>query len=119
MPQAPKHPCAHPSCGALTNGRYCPAHHQDKSNYRHTKTAAQRGYGTAWRKLRLIVLRRDNGLCQYCLKEGRVKQAQVIDHIKPKCAGGTDDIDNLQSLCHKCHNRKTSTEDSKGGGFNL
>lgn len=58
-----------------------------------------RGYGTAWDKLRLTILRRDNHLCVACLKQGRVSPAKSVDHILPKAKGGTDDPANLQSLC--------------------
>lgn len=113
MPNAPKHPCNKPGCGALTNNRYCDKHYTNKSNYQHTKTSTQRGYGYAWQKLRIIILQRDKYLCQYCLRDGRVTQAQIVDHIKPKAKGGDDRQDNLQSLCRACHDHKTATKDSK------
>jgi len=31
----------------------------------------------------------------------------------PLHKGGTDDLDNLQSLCHDCHAEKTATEQGK------
>jgi 5-methylcytosine-specific restriction protein A len=37
-----------------------------------------------------------------------------VDHIIPREAGGSDDDENLQGLCHACHSRKTAQED---GGF--
>lgn len=39
----------------------------------------------------------------------------VTDHIVPKTQGGTDDASNLQTLCERCHNVKTTTID--GGGW--
>lgn len=33
-----------------------------------------------------------------------------IDHIKPRCTGGKDTIDNLRILCQPCHNSKTIEE---------
>lgn len=64
-----------------------------------------RGYGTAWDKLRLRILKRDKHLCQGCLP--RPTPATQVDHITPKAKGGTDDEDNLQSLCAPCHEAKT------------
>ena len=73
-------------------------------------TSAQRGYGADWRRLRGEVLLRDKGLCQPCLRNGRVTAAREVDHIKPKASGGTDDADNLQAICLPCHRTKTARE---------
>ncbi|MBO5856731.1 MAG: HNH endonuclease [Clostridia bacterium] len=32
-----------------------------------------------------------------------------IDHIVPRSLGGTDDLDNLQTLCVECHNIKENS----------
>lgn len=66
----------------------------------------ERGYGTAWDKLRLSVLKRDAYLCQCpdCLGgTKRVTPASEVDHIKPKAHGGTDDPDNLRAVNRMCH----------------
>lgn len=68
-----------------------------------------RGYGSAWERLRKRVLRRDKYLCQiqtHC--EGRA--ANEVDHRVPKAAGGTDEPDNLQAACSRCHKAKTAQE---------
>nr|WP_252316395.1 HNH endonuclease signature motif containing protein [Acinetobacter venetianus] len=39
--------------------------------------------------------------------------ATDLDHIVSKEQGGTDDMDNLQSLCSPSHQEKTAREDSK------
>ena len=36
-----------------------------------------------------------------------------IDHIIPVSKGGTNDMDNLQVLCHKCNLAKTNRIDLK------
>ena len=36
--------------------------------------------------------------------------AKEVDHIITKAKGGTDDPDNLQSLCVQCHREKTARE---------
>ena len=41
---------------------------------------------------------------------GIARPAKVVDHIKPILEGGSDDLDNLQSLCHSHHDIKTATE---------
>jgi 5-methylcytosine-specific restriction endonuclease McrA len=45
-----------------------PWHHATESN-------TARGYGSAWRKLRDSVMRRDKGLCQLCVASHRVTLA--------------------------------------------
>lgn len=77
-------------------------------------TSTERGYGAEWRKLRARVLGRDAGLCQPCLKAGRLTLAREVDHIISKAAGGTDEVENLQSICLACHRTKTARESRKG-----
>lgn len=73
----------------------------------------ERGYGWAWQKLRLFVLRRDMGLCQPCLAIDRTELATEVDHIIPKAKGGTDALENLQAICRPCHERKTAHENGR------
>jgi 5-methylcytosine-specific restriction enzyme A len=70
----------------------------------------ERGYGTAWNKIRNAVMQRDQHLCQPCLMMGRPTPAREVDHIIPKSQGGTDDMDNLQCICTECHKDKTQQE---------
>lgn len=55
---------------------------------------------------------RDKGLCQPCGAQNRVSPATEVDHIAPKSQGGTDDPNNLQSICSACHKIKTAFESS-------
>ena len=59
----------------------------------------------AWSKLRKVVLARDSRRCQIHLL-GCTIDATEVDHILPRIAGGTDDLDNLRSVCHHCHKRR-------------
>lgn len=64
-------------------------------------------------KTRLNVLERDDYRCQMC---GRTVEDGVklhIDHIVPVSKGGSNDIDNLQVLCHKCNLAKHDRMDLK------
>lgn len=47
-------------------------------------------------------------LCRHCMAEGRVQQAQEVDHID----GNAWNLawDNLQPLCKSCHSKKTAKE---------
>lgn len=71
-------------------------------------SAASRGYGSDWRDARLAFLA-DHPLCAQCEREGRLTGADVVDHITPHRgdAGLFWDEGNWQSLCKRCHDRKT------------
>ncbi|MGD0576626.1 MAG: DUF262 domain-containing protein [Candidatus Staskawiczbacteria bacterium] len=63
---------------------------------------------------KIAIYRRDKGLCQLCLSEGKSeKESQVswseyeADHILAHSQGGATDTDNAQVLC-RYHNRKKS-----------
>jgi 5-methylcytosine-specific restriction protein A len=52
-------------------------------------------------------------LCLHCEEEGKVVPADVVDHIKPIKQGGAKlSHNNIQSLCHSCHNKKTYEENN-------
>ncbi|MCR4297488.1 MAG: HNH endonuclease [Gallionella sp.] len=81
-----------------------------------TTSRHERGYGNAWDRLRLQILRRDNGLCQCSQCQGgklRVTMASEVHHIKIKADGGTDSMDNLQAVAHACHERLTAAEQGR------
>ena len=111
MPSALPRPCSAPACGRLTTGRYCPDHHRDASRRydRQRGSAAKRGYGRTWQKLREMVLRRDP-VCVLCEQKGLTVPATEADHIRPKRDGGEDSLANLQGLCKSCHSNKTLNE---------
>lgn len=70
--------------------------------------------GRPWRRLRDQVLLRDAYLCQPCLRAGVLQAAREVDHIKPISNGGTDDWENLQSICLPCHRAKSLVESRDG-----
>ena len=49
---------------------------------------------------RVNVIKRDDGICQYC---GSKSSSITIDHIIPKDKGGKDSWDNLVAACKKCN----------------
>ena len=61
-----------------------------------------------WQRLRLAKLR-DHPLCETCLEQGRLEVAVAVDHIVAVKAGGDPypALDQLRSLCERCHNRKS------------
>ena len=77
----------------------------------HRTSRHERGYGTAWEKLRKRILQRDAGLCQPCLRRGvTTPGCNEVDHKVNKAQGGTDDEANLQVVCRACHKAKTHAE---------
>ena len=78
--------------------------------WQHEGSRHERGYDYRWTKRREQVLRRDDGLCVPCRIKGRPTAATEVDHIIPKSQDGTDDYDNLQSICTSCHKAKTAQE---------
>lgn len=74
-----------------------------------------RGYGKEWDKLRKIVMRRDSFLCccDECIRLGRIRPAQAVDHRIPKAQGGTDDLSNLCAINTACHQAKTDRENGR------
>mgnify|MGYP000004505699 CR=1 FL=1 len=126
MPRAAPKPCTSPGCRALAvmgSGR-CELHQVQAGSFsdRARGTRHDRGYGADWDKRRQRILERDCGLCQECLRQGRVTvcghkpYSAWCDHIVPKAEGGTDDDDNLQTLCRSCHTEKTAREALRGRG---
>ena len=111
MPAMPKRPCTEARCRAMAvKGGRCDDHQPPPWKSSVGKSSSDRGYGHEWRKKRRIALIRDSHLCQLCIKDGIIINATDVDHIVNKAKGGTDDIDNLQSLCSPCHKKKTSAE---------
>jgi len=85
----------------------CPPHEKfekiSKSNYNLYNSRR-------WRKF-AHVLRSKEPLCRLCLKDGRTTGSQVVDHIRPINKGGAIwDDNNLQCICHDCHNKKSGRD---------
>lgn len=98
----------------------CDAHkHIDTGRFGDPRRGSRhkRGYGTEWDRKRKAVLARDRGLCQQCKPDRRITVARNVDHKVPKAEGGTDDEDNLWSLCDTCHAEKTAREALRGRGL--
>lgn len=55
-----------------------------------------------WKQLRAYKLS-INPLCEDCEDEGKVTEGTVVDHVRPRNQGGSDDLPNLRTRC-KHHN---------------
>lgn len=81
-------------------------HHYDDQGNNIYRTPKWRRVSKAKRKL--------NPLCEHCLAMGISRMAQLVDHIIEIEDGGPMwQLENLQSLCNGCHNRKTGQEKRK------
>lgn len=65
-------------------------------------------------RLRQDVFMRDNYTCQICGANRYKDNAKIeVDHIIPVSKGGTNDINNLQTLCRRCNREKHNRTDLK------
>jgi 5-methylcytosine-specific restriction protein A len=114
MSNQPARVCAAIGCPTLVYGAtYCAAHAPRRASTQRRPSAAQQGYGAAWRAKRAAYLR-DHPICED--PDGLDCQARAthVDHVTPRRRGGLDEPSNYQALCAPCHSRKTARED---GGF--
>lgn len=120
MTVRPHQPCAAPNCPNITTWKYCDDHRQENREKtrkwdKERGTAAQRGYDARWRKGRGQHLR-EHPLCVDCERMGYHQAANTVDHVIPH--RGNMDLfwlyDNWQSLCARCHTRKSLNEDEAG-----
>lgn len=64
----------------------------------------QKGTNYGFENTKARILNRDNYTCQYC--KGKRKDSKFeVHHIVFRCNGGSDEEDNLITLCHTCHSK--------------
>ena len=96
------------ACGSVfddLNYKFCP--------YCSDKLETRPGRQPIPRQLRHKVFKRDGYRCKECGASNKETKLE-IDHIKPVARGGTNHIDNLQTLCKEC-NRAKYTDEWVGG----
>lgn len=119
MPHKPPSTCRIPGCPQLSHGGgLCDEHkaqYQQQLNARRL-TPTQRGYGPSWKAIRDEIIEKHPYCADpYQVHGGSQVPATDVDHVIPRKEGGTDAENNLQSLCHACHSRKTAREDGRWG----
>lgn len=115
-------PCAHPGCRQLVRAGYCDKHRPRDRARRSADAAAWHTWYTLpiWRDdLRPGQLLREP-FCRECSSRAALDglphllrvRATDVDHIEPHRGDWSKftDRNNLQSLCHACHSRKTMAE---------
>ena len=123
MPNKPKKLCAKAGCCTITDQRYCDKHtdiyiKEVRKKYDKQRPAYHRLYGlSVWATLRNRVLS-GTPFCIECAKQDIIKLADVVDHIVDHRGDVNKflDINNLQALCKKCHDRKTARTVGWGKG---
>ena len=113
MALKPLRPCRHPGCCVLVSDGYCDAH-RPRGDRRSEEAKSWRWmYQTdEWKlDLRPAQLLREP-FCRECARRGVRTWATVVDHVVPHRGDWQLFIDpaNHQSLCERCHNRKTARE---------
>lgn len=129
--------CRYPGCHAMVNlpDHYCQQHYEHEAEYlanrqrwaRSHNKHYQHRYNTQtryrnnesserysfyqsrqWSSLRNQVLDRDHYVCQYCGQPN----SRTVDHIVPIAVdhGLMADVDNLATICSRCHRSKTDWE---------
>lgn len=75
----------------------------------------QKGMNYGYANTREYVLTRDNYTCQHCKGKSKNKKLEV-HHIVYRSNGGSDDQDNLITLCKSCHDKVHSGDIILKGG---
>lgn len=113
MATKPLRPCRHPGCGILVPGGYCDAHRPRPAERSREAQGWRRLYQTdLWKDvLRPAQLLREP-FCRECARRGLRVPATDVDHIRDHKGDMAlfADAENLESLCHSCHSRKTARE---------
>lgn len=104
----PKQVCLEAGCAGFGTDRgRCPEHARKRRAELKRRTVGAKVYSSKrWRTFRRKVLGRDRYTCAGCLRFGN-----EVDHIVPIVAGGkVYSLANCQTLCKRCHSRKTLDE---------
>lgn len=116
MASKPLRPCRHPGCFKLTKDGWCDLHRPTGEKRRRESAEYHSWYSLPiWTKeLRPAQLLREP-FCRECAKRGIRTRATVVDHIIPFRGNWGKFVDprNHQSLCKRCHDRKTALEQAE------
>ncbi len=101
-------PCCYPGCTELVSRGYCDKHRKPNPTGKYHNWYCLPIWTQMLRPGQLL----REPFCRECAKYGIRTEATDVDHIEPFKGdwGKFTDRDNLQSLCHSCHSRKTARE---------
>ncbi|MEV4868455.1 HNH endonuclease [Streptomyces syringium] len=105
--------------GPATHRGRCETHHTENEGRASVRTRRARGRRRANRHAaaaRLCRRVREKGTawCDWCLADFPADGVDV-DHVRPISLGGEDTDNNVQVLCHACHQLKAGTEFGAAG----
>lgn len=113
MPSSPAPQCDEYQCKAYSvkGSRYCLAHTPSKAPTIERQAFNARYKTAAWESIRARQLS-TAPLCAACLIDGRITQANHVDHVYPWAAIGPHAFTRnlFQSLCAPCHGTKSGLE---------
>lgn len=113
MPFTPLDQCAHYQCKAssIRGSVYCKDHAPAQKTSIERKAFNAPYKSKAWESIRARQLSA-NPLCAACLIDGRITQANHVDHVFPWAAIGPHAFSRnlFQSLCPECHGTKSGLE---------
>jgi 5-methylcytosine-specific restriction protein A len=115
MPYKPKRPCSYPGCPKLTDSCFCEEHRkQEQRNYNRYQRDPEtnKRYNGEWKKIRAAYLAA-HPLCELCFEAGRFTPATLVHHKIHLRDGGSNNMENLASLCCSCHERLHSKDGSR------
>ena len=102
----PPRPCLRCAAPTTNPGGRCDLHTRERVRQHNTRNAYYQS--TEWRALRRACLERDHTRCVICTDTYRL----TAHHIHARELGGADAIENLVTLCGRCHS-KLETGDTR------
>lgn len=115
MPRKPMHPCSIPGCPNLTYSRYCELHTKEENKRYETydrDKATKKLYSGSWKRIRESYFKR-HPFCEYCYAKGILVKAEHVHHKVPLKEGGSNNEENLVSLCKPCHSKEHAKRDDR------
>ena len=115
----PKKKCSITNCKTLIDIRkdYCEEHKEfnyDNQRYINDKEVRRTYNNSQWKSVRKATLMRDDYMCMYCMANGNMVKAEVVDHYIALRDAHDDryDMSNLVSSCVK-HNTLKAYDEAK------
>lgn len=113
LPRKPRRGCAYGRCPRLAEEGdiYCAEHRKlfqreewKRYDQQDRDPESNKRYGRSWREIRYRYAKA-HPYCEKCFSEGRMVPLDEVHHKIPLSRGGTNDPDNLMSLCQSCHTK--------------